>query len=544
MEIFRLWGSIFLKSEDAEKQLDNVDKKAGGVGLTFGEMIGTAAKVGAAISAAAVAAGGALFTLATNTSNAASEINDMSERTGLSTNRLQELKYATKLVGVEFDSITGAVKILTNNMADAGEGGKKQAEAFKDLHVRVKGVGGQLRDMDDIFPEVINKLADMQNETKRNALAADIFGKSANELVPLLNQGSAGIKKFTDEAHKYGAVMSKEAIEAGDKFGDSLDTLKMSFSGITSQIGSEVIPVFQKMVDTLIRNMPEIKKTIGDVIERYVKPAFEGLWKAITFAKNALNFLMPVIVGVGSAFLAFNIITKGALIIEALTKAWRLAAAALALYQSGASLAAIAQLFLNGAMLANPIMLVAVAIGALIAIIYLLWKNWDTISAALVKSWNWIKDTAVNIFNGIKDFFVGIFTKIYDTATGIVNSIVGFFTGIFDFFENVINVIKSAFSFLTGWNNMNVQSKNITSTITERRAKGGPVSMGEPYLIGEKGPELFIPNSSGKIISNDKLGGTVINLVVNTDNPSDMRQAKKYGEAIVNALHSLGVVPG
>lgn len=511
--------------------------------MTFGEMIGTAAKVGVAIGAAAVAAGGALFTLAKNTSDAASEINDMSERTGLSTDRLQELKYATKLVGVEFSSITGAVKNLTNNMADAGEGGKKQAEAFKDLHVKVKGVGGQLRDIDDIFPEVISKLADMQNETKRNALAADIFGKSANELVPLLNQGSEGIKKFTDEAHKYGTVMSKDAIDAGDKFGDSLDILKMSFSGIISQIGSEVIPVFQKMADTLIRNMPEIKKTIGDVIEKYVKPAFEGLWKAITFAKNALDILMPVIVGVGAAFLTFNIITKGALIIEALTKAWRVAAAALALYRAGASLAAIAQLFLNGTMLANPIMLVVVAIGALIAIIYLLWKNWDSISAAFEGSWKWLKETAVNIFTGIKDFFVGIFTKIYDTAVNGVNSILNFFNSIFNFFERVINVIKSAFSWLTGWNSTPVQSKNFTSTITERRAKGGPVSMGDPYLVGERGPELFVPDNSGDVIPNNKLGGNTYILNVQADNPSDMRQAQKYGEAIVNFLQTKGVNP-
>jgi phage-related protein len=532
-----------LNDSDINKKLDSVDKKAGGVGLIFGEMIGTVVKVGAAIGAAAVAAGGALFTLAKNTSDVASEINDMSERTGLSTDRLQELKYASRLVGVEFDSITGVVKILTNNMDSASEGSKAQSAAFKELHVKVKGVDGQLRDMDDIFPEVINKLADMQNETKRNALAADIFGKSANELVPLLNQGSEGIKKFTDEAHKYGAVMSKEAIEAGDKFGDSLDILKMSFSGIISQIGSEVIPVFQKMADTLIKNMPEIKRTIGEVIERYVKPAFEGLWKAIIFVKDALNFLMPVIVGTGAAFLAFNIITKGALIIEALTKAWRVATAVLALYRAGASLATIAQLILNGAMAVNPFVIAAIAIGVLVAAIYLLWKNWDAISAAFVKSWNWIKDTAVNIFNGIKDFFVGIFTKIYDTATNIINSIVGFFNGIFNFFENVINTIKSAFSWLTGWNNTTLQSKDITNTITERRAKGGSVSTGNPYFVGENGPELFIPNASGKITPNNKLGGNTFILNVKTDNPADMRQAQKYGQAIVDFLRARGVNP-
>ena len=50
-----------------------------------------------------------------------------------------------------------------------------------------------------------------------------------------------------------------------------------------------------------------------------------------------------------------------------------------------------------------------------------------------------------------------------------------------------------------------------------QRAKGGPVSSGQTYMVGERGPELFVPGRSGTIVANDKMGGGSTNVVVNVD---------------------------
>jgi phage-related protein len=184
--------------------------------------------------------------------------------------------------------------------------------------------------------------------------------------------------------------------------------------------------------------MPEIKKTIGEVIQNFVKPAFEGLCKAVTFAMDALNFLMPVIIGAGAAFLTFNIITKGALIIETLSKAWRVGAAALELYRAGASLATIAQLALNGAMIINPITLIALAIAAAVAAIVALTvviiRNWDQISNFLVDVWEGIKNGVVAAWNFISDItksiWGGITTFFTRTIPEKFNEFVQFFAGL------------------------------------------------------------------------------------------------------------------
>jgi len=478
--------------------------------------------------------------LTTKTSEYASEINDLSEKTGLNTDRLQEMKYAAGQVGMSFESITNATKGLTNFMADASDGGKKQAAAFKELHISTKDAYGQLRTMDDIFPEVLEKLAGMDDVTRRNALANDMFGKSATELVPLLNQGADGMQKMYDRAHELGAVMNNEAIQAGDKFGDTLDDLKTAGNGIFNQIGSSLLPVMQRFADWVLSNLPKIRETVDTVINKYVIPGINGFVKAIETARNVLNFLMPIIFGVSAAFLTFNIITKGALIIEALTKAWRIGAAALELYRAGASLAAIAQLFLNGTMITNPIFLVAAAVGALAAIIYIFAKNWDDVVYTWSTSIKWIKDMVFGAFKAIGDFFTGIFKGIVDTASNIINGVVGFFTGIMEFFENIVDRIRAAFSWLTGFSG-NSYNATVTTKTTGARAEGGPVSSGVPYLVGEKGPELFMPSSSGSIIPNNKMKGNIVN--INNPVVLDKRMADKLGGIIVGALRDQGVQP-
>ncbi len=54
----------------------------------------------------------------------------------------------------------------------------------------------------------------------------------------------------------------------------------------------------------------------------------------------------------------------------------------------------------------------------------------------------------------------------------------------------------------------------------EPRAEGGPVTKGEPYLVGEKGPEIFEPNMSGNIVPNEN-----ISIIPNDINPNSINQS-------------------
>ena len=97
------------------------------------------------------------------------------------------------------------------------------------------------------------------------------------------------------------------------------------------------------------------------------------------------------------------------------------------------------------AFLTSPITLVIAAIGALIAIGYLLYKNWDEISVHLKQTWESIKAAAISVWNGIKDFFSNLWNSIKEIATNVWNSIK-------DFFSNLWSGIKSAA--INAWNNI------------------------------------------------------------------------------------------
>jgi hypothetical protein len=75
------------------------------------------------------------------------------------------------------------------------------------------------------------------------------------------------------------------------------------------------------------------------------------------------------------------------------------------------------------------------------------------------------------------------------------------------------------------------------------RAKGGPVSSGQTYMVGERGPELFVPGRSGTIVANDKMGGSTTNVVVNVDAKGssvegDEQGATQFGRIISAAVQS------
>ena len=68
-------------------------------------------------------------------------------------------------------------------------------------------------------------------------------------------------------------------------------------------------------------------------------------------------------------------------------------------------------------------------------------------------------------------------------------------------------------------NLLNISPQGFFSSI-ERREKGGPVTKGKPYLVGEKGPEVFQPNMSGNIISNENISTISNKTNINSINQS------------------------
>ena len=152
----------------------------------------------------------------------ADELLQLSDTTGLATDTLQELQYASEFVDVSVETMTGSMTKMIRTMGDARDGVKAAEGAYRKLHVRVTDTTGQLKDSETMFYEVIDALGQVRNETERDAIAMDIFGKSARELNPLIKAGSQRLKELGIEAQNMGYVMDEHALEALGALDDAM----------------------------------------------------------------------------------------------------------------------------------------------------------------------------------------------------------------------------------------------------------------------------------------------------------------------------------
>lgn len=205
---------------------------------------GTAAAVGgfAALVAAVVKVEKQLMSITKESAEYAKEVKTLASVTGQSVEEVQEWQYASDMLGVTYDRVKDSLKEITNKMQEAQNGSEDTAKAFETLGVKIEGTDGNLRSADAVFYDVIDSLGNMQNQAQRDALAMDLMSESAQELNPLIEVGSAGLKQYTDEAHELGYVLDNEAIKALNETDAAQQKLLKTQEAVTKQISAEYAP--------------------------------------------------------------------------------------------------------------------------------------------------------------------------------------------------------------------------------------------------------------------------------------------------------------
>ena len=234
---------------------------------------GTAAAVGgfAAVAAAIVKAEKKLMDITKESASAAKEIKTLASVTGQSTEQIQEFQYASDMIGVSYDRVKDSLKEITNKMQEAQNGSEDTAGAFKTLGVEIENTDGSLRSADSVFYDVIDSLGNMHNQAQRDALAMDLMSESAQELNPLIEVGSEGLKKYTDEAHEMGYVLDNEAIAALTATDTAQQKLLKTQEAVTKQISAEYAPYMTEALTDTADFIKKIGKAFVDsgVVDKF-----------------------------------------------------------------------------------------------------------------------------------------------------------------------------------------------------------------------------------------------------------------------------------
>lgn len=215
------------------------------VGTTLA-MGGVTALVGVLVKAET-----ALWNLTKEAAANADQISTLSVKTGISTTQLQEYAYAAERLDVDLNTITTSHTRLVRAMESARMGSEQQLAAFYRLGIQFDDAEGNLRDVHDVYWEIIDALGKMTNETDRDATAMELLGRNAQDLNPLIEKGAEYMEALAQEAHDVGYVLSEEDVEALSKVDDQFDKLNKKIDTVKKQVALDFAPSMEDVVTKL-----------------------------------------------------------------------------------------------------------------------------------------------------------------------------------------------------------------------------------------------------------------------------------------------------
>ena len=301
-------------AKDANKASDQTDAmgksfdKTGEKGLKFGDIIkaniiGDAVKKGfSMLVSAAKELGSAMVDAVKGAAEYADNMATLSIQTGIGTDKLQAYQYMANMTDTSLETITGSMSKLIKNMSSAKDGTGAAADTFAAMGISVTKADGTLRDSEDVFADLIEKMGQLPEGAERDALAMSVFGKSAQELNPLIAAGAEGINKWTAEAKNVGAVISTEDLAKLTSLQDLFDRIGATGEALKNRLGivlaDTILPQLEKFVDLLqgvaagTVSFEEFGEEVGNILLELVDKISEGLPKVLDFAVEIITTLV------------------------------------------------------------------------------------------------------------------------------------------------------------------------------------------------------------------------------------------------------------
>jgi hypothetical protein len=243
----------------------------------------------AAAGAAVIAAGAALWRLADQTTRTFGAFEDMSQRTGIAASELHALSIAAEQTSSDFEAITTGLRRMPSFLEDARNGMASATTAMDVLGVSMQDFEGL--SPEDSFYRMIDALGSVEDETRRAALAQDVFGRGAMALIPLIESGSGELRGFADEARRTGLVLDEDAYAAADRFQDAIAMMNREMQSALMEGIEPLLPQLQQTAETLMgiaaEAIPQLIQALGAAL-----PAIETFGNLLSKSLEGWTMIM------------------------------------------------------------------------------------------------------------------------------------------------------------------------------------------------------------------------------------------------------------
>lgn len=263
----------------------------------------------AAAAAAVVEVEKALANLTLEQAAAAGEIQDVAMQTGLSTEAVQRYQYACDMIGVSFDTVASSQAKMIRSMADVQSGSETAAATWNQLGIEVMNADGSLRDAQEVFLEVIDVLGQIENATQRDAVSMEIFGRSAQDLNPLIVQGTDAFQAFYDEASDVKDILTDVQLATLAGLDDEMHRVEARFESGANSMALKFTPALQEFYEKTSEGIKGIEEdfaasglvtVFGSLLELVtaLSPAFDNLGEILKACSPVFYGIALVIAGI------------------------------------------------------------------------------------------------------------------------------------------------------------------------------------------------------------------------------------------------------
>lgn len=483
----------------------------------------------------AVGAAAGIVAVGKSAIDSADKIQKLSLRMGVSTEALSQYEHVAKLSGTSFDTLTKSIAKMQKNMSDAEDGLSTAKLAFQNLGLSVEDLKGLKPE--EQFELIGDKIAGIEDPARRTQVAMNIFGRAGSDLIPIFSQGAGAVAAMREEAHIAGLTLSQEMADGAAAAADAMTRLESASKGFWRTLTMNVAPGIASTLNVMNDYISANNRLKENV--RYYKdnPILEGMFgderslRTVSgYSKEFVQRLdeyMIGIRGITASALEFQMVIRDSVFRGSMP--WDIEEGAVADYNAKIQ-------SMNDGM--KDFSIAGTEAAWVIDDVQTTIAGFDSKSNSLafldsfsVDSES-LKDLGVAgtevewALESVGDAAGTASTKIGDmsrtgtsslnsvqtAAVGVGNSITSSVTAaVMDTKRKLIDLQSIGASIVGGLVRyglgalafrINPALGLAMGHLVKEKATGGPVSSGTPYVVGEEGPELFVPNASGTIIPN------------------------------------------
>lgn len=463
----------------------------------------------------------------------------MSKVLGIATKDLQAMRLASAIGGVELQTFAKASRQVSKGVFDFLVKGTGEAlDGFKALGISQADLLPIQNDTMAIMGLIADKLEELPDGTMKTAIAYKLLGGRATELLPALEGGSKQMQKFREEAELFGNNLSRQTIKGVENFNDSITRLQFTFTGLRDNIVGALAPALTRITEALRNKLLDaVRETQGGIEEfalagarGIIDFAIQGTQALEVFANNLIT-ISEFFANLGQLIGGMGVLVKEG--VDAFNKQFD----QIQFGRLDTSELQILMLEIQAMMISTKDEADDLATGV------------NSVSGAALTLADRFKILFGDAFTGFKKGFTSTVTDSLDVLTqfeqvgkrafkNFETAISDFVkTGKFQFQDFARSVIADLVAVATKMAVVFAFKKALAMTgiggfFGGFLAQGGTAQAGKPYVVGEKGPELIIPNRTSSVIPNDSLGGMSGNTTVNIN--VETADANGFDNLLVN----------